>query len=107
VHSPELATWLTGAYKARVRIEHERQFLEFDLEFRAETPPTPAVQDLVYAALVQALGREQPEFIDDWRNIYTAWDNDRPRRILRFNPFTWPELSQRTEKEIKQRGTQK
>lgn len=104
VRSHELAGWLTGAYKARVRLENERQFMEFDLEFLKGVAPDDKTQDAVYAALVQALGRQQPEFLDDWRNIYIAWDQDRERRILRFRPFVWPQLSERAEKEIKQRG---
>jgi hypothetical protein len=57
--------------------------------------------------LVQALGREQPEFLDDWRNVYSTWDADPQRRILRLNCLPYPALSQRLEKDIKQRGIRK
>ncbi|MGH7145328.1 MAG: hypothetical protein ACREJ2_14545 [Planctomycetota bacterium] len=106
VRSPELQPWVTGQYKARITIDDDRQFLEFDLEFLKEVTADAATLDKVYQALVQAIGREQPEFLDDWRNIYSTWDRDPERRILRLRPFVWPELSQRIEKEMKQRGVQ-
>ncbi len=104
VRSEELSAWLTGMYKARVILDDERQYLELALEFKSGAAANRENIDAVYRALVQTLGREQPEFLDDWRNVYCKWDDDPPRRILRLHCVAWPELSRGTEKEIKQRG---
>ena len=107
VGSVALSATVTGLYKARIMHESDRQFLEFDLEIRAGVSVERVMEDRIYSQLVQALGREQPEFLDDWQNVYTHWDADPQRRILRLNCLPWPALSSRTEKEIKQRGTRK
>jgi hypothetical protein len=55
---------------------------------------------------VQELGRVQPEFLDDWRNMYAAWDHDPARRILQIHCVEWPGLSDPAAGQIKQRGVQ-
>ena len=104
VRTKSLAKWLTGVYKAGIKYENGRQYLEFDLEWRREAAMDAAAMDLVYALLVQELGRAQPEFLDDWRNVYRAWDGDAAKRILRFNPVRWPGMSAALEKSNKHRG---
>ncbi len=63
-----------------------------------------ATMDKVYQSLVQSLGRVQPIFLNYWQNIYSDWDDDPNKRILRLNLLPWPTLSQATETSIKQRG---
>ncbi len=100
---PELQDLLTGLYRAAIIFEEGRQRLDLTLEFRNGV----AVDlDRVYRGLVRALGQVQPEFRDDWQNIYRQWDDDPARRILRLQAVTWPELSHRTETDIKQRAVQ-
>lgn len=96
---------LTGMYKAHILHEEDRQYLALDLELRSGVIADSAMLDTLYSNLIQALGREQPEFLDDWRNVYSMWDTDAARRILRLNCLPWPRLSEHTEKQIKHRGT--
>jgi phenylacetate-CoA ligase len=103
VRDRELEGVLTGAYRARILYEEERQYLEFDLEFRKGAATDGEALDQVYDRLVQALGQVQPEFLDDWQNVYRPWDRDPGKRILRLNPLAWPALSEATEKGIKPR----
>lgn len=107
VRDEALAPYLTGIYRARIAEEDGRQILRFDLELRAGTVSDSGTADAVYARLVQALGRQQPEFLDDWRNVYSAWDADPKRRILQFDLAPWPTLSRTIEASVKQRGIRK
>ena len=95
---------LTGLYRAQIIYEEDRQYLAFDLEVRQGIETDEAMADQVYHSLVQMLGQVQPEFLDDWQNIYSVWDRDPTKRILRLNLSLWPALSQATETSIKQRG---
>lgn len=104
VRCQELSPVLTGAYRARVEYEGDRQRLAFDLEFKGDALTNEKAVDDVYLKLAAALGRAQPEFLDDWRNVYRAWDGDRERRILKIQPIAWPGLS--GQEGIKQRGIQ-
>lgn len=106
VKSPELEPFLTGIYRASIVYEGDRQHLRFELEFKQGVEPGPAAADQVYPRLVQALGRAQPEFLDDWRNVYQAWDNRPEQRILQIHGVPWPQLSQAKGAGIKQRGIQ-
>ena len=105
VRCEALNAFLTGIYKARILHEDDRQYLALDLELCSGVAADPSTTDLLYKQLVEALGREQPEFLDDWRNVYSTWDSDSQRRILRLNCVAWPALSEDIEKQIKQRGT--
>lgn len=104
VRSAALEPYLTGICRARLCYDGDRQRLEFDLEFRAGVPLDPPTVDRVYALLVEELGRAQPEFRDDWQNVYRVWDSDPSRRILRLNVAPWPALSRDAQGQIKQRG---
>lgn len=105
VRAASLSEWLTGAYKARIAYEDNRQHLEFDLEWKKDAPMDTQATNQVYAGLVRELGCVQPEFLDDWRNVYSAWDDNPAKRILRLKPVRWPELSGKLEKVVKHRGT--
>jgi hypothetical protein len=105
VRAPCLSKWLTGIYKAEIQYVDNRQFLSFTVEWRQGAPMDAAALDNVYALLVQQLGCVQPEFMDDWKNIYHAWDHDIDHRILRITPVCWPTMSNELEKSIKHRGT--
>ncbi|MBD1882017.1 hypothetical protein [Coleofasciculus sp. FACHB-T130] len=104
VKCEELNDILTGLYRARILYEEDQQYLEFDLEVRQGVTSDEAVSDRVYYSLVKTLGQVQPEFLDDWKRVFSAWDNVPNKRILRLNFLPWPNLSQNTEKTIKQRG---
>jgi phenylacetate-CoA ligase len=104
VRSPELAAALTGNYRARVILEHGRQRLEFTLECRGGIAPDDATASAIYPLLVTALGRAQPEFKDDWDNIYRRWDDDSAHRILALRLVAWPALAE--DKRVKHRGVQ-
>ncbi|MBI3037680.1 hypothetical protein HYY75_01330 [bacterium] len=104
VKCSELESVLTGVYKAQICYENERQFLELHLEFSPHNKIDSALLDRVYSLLIQALGRVQPEFLDDWRNVYKFWDDDPSKQIIRIKPFSWPALSQTLGAKIKQRG---
>ncbi|MBL9218807.1 MAG: hypothetical protein JNG82_09985 [Opitutaceae bacterium] len=100
VRAPELGPWLTGNYRARVILERGRQRLAFTLERRAGAPADRAE---IYAGLVAALGRAQPEFKDDWEKIYRRWDDDPALSILALELVDWPALAEEAGR-IKQRG---
>jgi phenylacetate-CoA ligase len=101
VKSTDLAEVLTGVYRARIVYEDGRQRLALTLEFRA-APIASGMLDDVYEKLVAGLGKVQPEFQEDWQNVYRAWDEDRQHRILKIEPVQWPGLSDAVA--IKQRG---
>lgn len=107
VRAEALAPWLTGLYRAQILYEENRQYLAFELEWKQDAELSPASLDTVYGLLVQGLGRAQPEFLDDWTNVYHTWDADPARRILRLTPIRWPALSKRLEGAIKNRGIRK
>lgn len=104
VRAPALARWLTGNYRARVILENGRQRLELTLECRGEAPPSDPAVDTLYPHLVESLGRAQPEFKDDWDNIYRRWDDAPSLRILALKLVAWPALANDRPERIKQRG---
>ena len=104
IRNTELDSILTGAYEARIVYENDRQFLKFELEMKPDLVLDDVLDRRVYASLVAALGRVQPEFLDDWRNMYQLWDADPLQRILRVNYHHWPALSKSVELQPKQRG---
>jgi phenylacetate-CoA ligase len=104
VRAPVLTGWLTGNYRARIVVEEARQRLELKLECRAEVPLSGATADAIYPHLVEALGRAQPEFKDDWTNIYRRWDDAPALRILALVLVAWPALADDRPERIKQRG---
>ena len=104
VKCQELNGILTGLYRAQIIYEENRQYLAFDLETRQGLEPDEVISDRVYYSLMKSLGRFQINFFNKWRNIYSAWDQDPTKRILRLNLLPWPSLSQATETSIKQRG---
>ena len=93
VRTPSLESVLTGTYKVRLGLRGEQQVLEFDLELRPGITLDAEAAERVYDELVQALGRVQPEFRNDWENIYRAFDRDPSRRILQLRWHPWPVLS--------------
>ncbi|MGH8002226.1 MAG: hypothetical protein ACREPR_23055, partial [Brasilonema sp.] len=93
-----------GLYRAQLIYEEDKQYLAFDLEIRQSLSPDQAMIDRVYYSLIQSLGQFKPSFLTYWQNIYSAWDNDLTKRILRLNFIPWPGLSQATKTTIKQRG---
>jgi len=104
VRAPELQPYLTGLYRARIGFARERQHLELLLEFKGGIQVSEQTLDEVYRRLVVTLGRAQPEFADDWNNVYSRWDDDPAHRILQLQGVSWPTLSHETESSIKQRG---
>jgi phenylacetate-CoA ligase len=104
VRTPELESVLTGAYEARIEYENDRQFLSFEVELKPGVVEEAGLDRQVYDTLVSALGRVQPEFLDDWQNMYRLWDDSPGQRILRVNYHAWPALSKSTEMAPKQRG---
>ena len=106
VRSPELESQLTGAYQARIGYENDRQFVEFKLELKTGIDESDFLDRHVYQVLVREISRLQPEFLDDWRNMYQLWDSDPQRRILRLSFHPWPALSKSVESQPKQQGIQ-
>ena len=104
VRVSEVASLLTGAYQARLLLEDGRQRLGLKLEYHANQGNREAVTETLYPLLIQALGKIQPEFRDDWTSIYRTWDDDPAQRILKLELVPWPEMSQGLENKIKQRG---
>jgi phenylacetate-CoA ligase len=102
IRDPSLAPWLTGLYRARLTTSRGRQRLELALECRSGSAADAASMEAVYPLLVAALGRVQPEFLDDWQSIYRRWDGDPDLRILDLRPVAWPGLADSGS--IKQRG---
>ena len=78
-----------------------RQHLHLTLECKPGSKPSAALAEELYPALIQSIGRAQPEFIDDWANIYRNWDGDPDRRILDIEAVAWPALSEQREGAIK------
>ena len=101
IRSEDLQPVLTGAYEARIEYEADRQYLSFDLELKPGSGETADIDRSVYNCLVDALGRVQPEFLDDWRNMYKLWDDDPALRILRLRYHAWPALSKSLENQPK------
>ena len=106
VRCPQLSDVLTGAYRASLWFEQGRPILAMDLEFRQGVIPEAPVLQRAYHALIQALGRVQPEFATDWQEIYRIWDDDSARRVLRLRGLLWPALSEEAEQLIKKRKLQ-
>jgi phenylacetate-CoA ligase len=104
IRCADLDPILTGAYEARIEYENDRQFLRLDLELKPGVSDAAAIDRRVYASLVGTLGRLQPEFFEDWRNMYQLWDDDPDRRILRLDYHCWPTLSRSLETQPKAPG---
>lgn len=104
VKSEELDDILTGLYRAKLIYEEDRQYLAFDLEIRQDISPDEKTIDRVYYSLIKTLGKLEPHFFTCWQNIYSAWDNDPEKRILKLNFIPWPSLSELAKTSIKQRG---
>jgi phenylacetate-CoA ligase len=104
VRSADLATFLTGPYQARLLLENGRQRLALSLEYHAQKGTREEVVETIYPKLIEALGRVQPEFKDDWASIYRTWDHNPAQRILQLELVPWPEMSRGLETRIKQRG---
>lgn len=104
VRTPDLAHILTGTYHAGIVLENGRQRLALTLEYHPYRGSSGELIDVIYPKLIQALGRVQPEFHDDWTNIYQTWDNDPEQRILKLDLVPWPAMSSNLEGKIKQRG---
>ncbi len=98
----ELSSLLTGCYRAKIVYNDSRQRLAFDLEFKKNRDISAVTKAKVYELLIKSLGRAQPEFLNDWRNIYKEWDKNSMHCILELNCVKWPKLSDQTG--IKQRG---
>lgn len=104
VKSEELKNLLTGIYRAQIFYESDRQYLKFDLELQVGIEIDTTKDNLIYHSLLRTLGQLEPSFLGIWKNVYSAWDNDPEKRVIRLNFLPWPSLSQSTEKAIKQRG---
>ncbi len=104
VKCEELQELLTGLYRASIVFEKERQYLLFDLEIKQGVFSAKKEVDRIYTVLMKRLASVQPEFQEDWQNIYRIWDDDPSKRILKITLLPWPALSRTTETQIKQRG---
>ena len=104
VKTEELNDILTGLYRAQIVYEENKQYLSFDLETIQGVALDQEKIDRVYYSLVKSLGRLEPYFLEAYKNLYSIWDSDPTKRILRLNFSSWPSLSQTTETSIKQRG---
>jgi len=91
---------LTGRYRASIIIQNDRQRLALDAEVNGAEAAGLVSQ--VYVAIIQALGHVQPEFRDDWINVYRIWDQDPDQRIIRLSLLPWPALTDQGS--IKSRG---
>jgi len=92
---------ITGLYRASITYGDGRQRLRLEVEARAAGHIDP---DHLYTFLIRNLGDAQPEFRDDWQNVYHTWDGDPSLRILDLSLVPWPQLSQRDTATIKNRG---
>lgn len=104
VGSQELEGVLTGVYEARTAWDGDHQHLSMDLEVKPGTSADLDLDRRVYRSLMTSLGRMQPEFLEDWRNIYSTWDEDPVRRILQLRYHEWPALSTELERQPKRTG---
>jgi phenylacetate-CoA ligase len=107
VQSEELGNLLTGLYRAKIDYEEDRQYLSFDLEVMSDVTMDREKTELIYYSLIKTLGRLEPSFSEDYQNIYSLWDTDHTKRIIRLNFLDWPSLSQTADTSIKQRGITK
>jgi len=104
VRAHDLADILTGFYQARLLLENGRQRLGMILEYRPDQRTQTELIEVIYPKLIQALGRVQPEFQEDWVSIYRNWDGNPEQRILKLDLLPWPNLSRDLERKVKQRG---
>ncbi|MBD2255048.1 hypothetical protein [Nostoc parmelioides] len=104
VKSPELGRYLTGMYHAQISHKEDKHFLQFDLETHQDVNVDETTNISIYYHLVQILGQVQPEFLEDWKSVYSHWDNDPQNRILQLNFISYPGISHLMEKNIKYRS---
>ena len=104
VKNEELDEILTGLYHVQLIDEDNQQYLAFDLETRQEISLNQDIIDQVYYSLVNTIGRLEPGFGENYKNLYRTWDKNPDKRIFQLNFLSWPSLSQTTEKYIKHRG---
>ena len=104
MHAPALTSYITGQFYAKVAYQEGRQFLFFDIEVLNKMLLTPETEELLYHILIKKLGKVQPEFLQDWQNVYSAWDDQPEKRILKLSLHAWPALSKHAELKIKHRG---
>ncbi len=91
---PDVRRAASGIFHARVIEAGERQRLRWDIELREGVAATPGLEDEVYAILVRELGRLQPEFADDYANVYRRLEAERADRIFEIHLHPWPALSE-------------
>jgi phenylacetate-CoA ligase len=90
---PALAELLTGAYRAAAPFEDDRQFLDLELELRADLIAETNLPEVIAAEMVLGLCQINPEFANDWEAVYRSGIEDPSRRLLRLNTVSWPLLS--------------
>lgn len=95
------ALLLSGHYQAWMMLQNGRQRLGIALE---TTSSDPSIDSLIYQRLVAEIGRVQPEFLDDWHNVYKRWDESTENRILSLTYVPWPTISSKPDGTIKARG---
>lgn len=92
---------LSGHYHAWITLDNGRQRLAVSLESIKDARLHDAA---IYQRLVAELGRVQPEFLDDWSNVYKRWDESPEHRILNVSYVPWPSISSRPDGAIKAKG---
>ncbi|MCP5063421.1 MAG: hypothetical protein GY936_13295 [Ignavibacteriae bacterium] len=104
VRCQDLTDTISGNYEASIVYENNRQHLRFNIELKKDVVNNKIVEDKIYMKLIKSLGIVQPEFLDDWKNVYSVWDEDPKKRILKINLLDWPYLSEKIQNDIKHRG---
>lgn len=104
LHTAALSAFITDRFYAKVSYIEDRQFLCLDIEVLHRALLTSEIEDQIYRILIKELGRVQPEFLQDWQHVYTAWDDIPEKRILKLTLHAWPALSKQSELRIKNRG---
>ncbi len=102
IHTVSKSEALTGKYRAQCIQDSQRQRLKLTLEYKSAESDSDALPGHIYPKLIESIGRVQPEFQQDWENIYKRWDDDIDKRILKLELVPWPTLSEGDS--IKQRG---
>lgn len=106
--SQSLTPYLTGMYYAKLEYDAEnRQFLSLDVELKSAHHDMVRLDQNIYTHFVSELSQVQPEFEGDWQNMYSEWDADPERRIVRIRYHVWPALSKEIESKTKHVGIQK
>lgn len=95
INDKSLQKTVTGHFYVSVLERNGRQQLKWEIELKPGIRPDKKTESVIYAKLIELLGKLQPEFMADYNSIYSKWDDNESARIFQFKFYPWPQLSRR------------